>query len=115
MLVGALASVNWRPTDWAKLSLQKVGSNTTAHALLQTPILTDGTSAWLAFNHRISEAPVMDKSWIGWGVSMPLNRVDKQTVSTPLQKAKPQTGNKALANLKPSNLAEVTCPLETYH
>jgi hypothetical protein len=48
----------------------------------------------------------MDKSWIGWGVSMPLDRVEKQTVSTPLQKAEPQTGNKALANLKPSDLAE---------
>jgi hypothetical protein len=106
MLVGTLASATWRPTDWANVSLQKVGSNTTAHALLQTPIFTDGASAWLTFNHRISDAPVMDKSWIGWGVSMPLDRVEKQTVSTPLQKAETQTGNKALANLKPSDLAE---------
>ena len=106
MLDGSLASATWRPTDWANVSLQKVGSNTSAHALLQTPIFTDGTSSWLTFNHRISDAPVMDKSWIGWGVSMPLDRVEKQTVSTPLQKAEPQTGNKALANLKPSELAE---------
>jgi hypothetical protein len=106
MLVGTLASATWRPTDWANVSLQKVGSNTTAHALLQTPIFTDGASAWLTFNHRISDAPVMDKSWIGWGVSMPLDRVEKQAISTPLQKAEPQTGNKALANLKPSELAE---------
>jgi len=106
MLVGTLASATWRPTNWADLSLQKVGSNTTAHALLKAPIFTDGTSAWMTFNHRISDAPVMDKSWIGWGVSMPLDRVEKQTVSTPLQKAEPQTGNKALANLKPLDLAE---------
>jgi hypothetical protein len=49
---------------------------------------------------------VMDKSWIGWGVSMPLDRVDKQAVSTPLQKAETQTGNKVLASLKPSDLAD---------
>jgi hypothetical protein len=106
MLDGALASATWRPTDWVNVSVQKVGSNTTAHALLYTPIFTEGTSAWLTFNHRISDAPVMDKRWIGWGVSMPLDRVEKQTVSTPLQKAEPQTGNKALAKLKPSDLAE---------
>ena len=106
MLDGTLASATWRPTDWANVSLQKVGSNTTVHALLQTPIFKDGSSAWLTFNHRISDTPVMDKSWIGWGVSMPLDRVEKQAVSTPLQKAEPQTGNKALANLKPSDLAE---------
>jgi hypothetical protein len=106
MLVGNLASATWRPTDWANLSLQKVGSNTTAHALLQTPILTDGSSAWLTFNHRISDAPVMDRSWIGWGVSMPLDRVEKQNISTPLHKAEHQSGNKDLTNLKPSDLAE---------
>ncbi len=106
MLDGTLASATWRPTDWANLSLQKVGSTTTAHALLQTPIFTDGSSVWLTFNHKISDSPVMDKGWIGWGVSMPLDRVDKQAVSTPLQKAEPQTGNKALAKLKPSDLAE---------
>jgi hypothetical protein len=106
MLEGALASATWRPTDWVNLSVQKVGSNTTAHALLQARIFTDGTSAWLTFNRRISDAPVMDKSWIGWGVSMPLDRVEKQTVSTPFHKAEPLTGNKVLANLKLSDLAE---------
>ena len=106
MLDGTLASATWRPTDWANVSVQKVGQHTTAHALLQTPISTDGASAWLTFNHRISDAPVMDKSWIGWGVSMPLDRVEKQSVSTPLEKATPQTGVKELANLKPSDLAE---------
>ena len=106
MLDGTLASATWRPTDWANVSVQKVGQHTTAHALLQAPISTDGSSAWLTFNRRISDAPVMDKSWIGWGVSMPLDRVEKQSVSTPLEKAMPQTGVKELANLRPSDLAE---------
>lgn len=106
MLHGVLVSATWRPTNWAKVSVQKVGSNTSAHALLQTPVFTDGSSAWLTFNQRISEAPVMDKSWIGWGVSMPLDRAGKQSLPTPLEKAAPQTGNKALANLKPSDLPD---------
>ncbi len=106
MLHGTLASATWRPTNWANVSVQKVGSNTSAHALLQTPVFTDGSTAWLTFNHRISEAPVMDKNWIGWGVSMPLDRVQKQSVTTLLEKASPQIGNKALANLKLSDLPE---------
>ncbi len=106
MLDGSLASATWRPADWASVSVQKVGQHTTAHALLQTPISSDGTSAWLTFNQRISDAPVMDKSWIGWGVSMPLDRVEKQSVSTLLEKAIPQTGVKELANLKPTDLPE---------
>ncbi len=106
MLDGTLASATWRPADWANVSVQKVGQHTTAHALLQKPISTDGASAWFTFNRRISDAPVMGKSWIGWGVSMPLDRVEKQSVSTPLEKATPQTGVKELANLKPSDLSE---------
>ena len=106
MLDGTLASATWRPSNWANVSVQKVGSNSSVHALLQTPIFTDGTSAWLTFNRRISDAPVMDKSWVGWGVSMPLDRVEKQAVSTPLQVPDPQTGSKPLDNLKLADLPE---------
>lgn len=106
ILDGSFASATWRPTNWANVSVQKVGQNTSAHALLQTPVFTDGSTAWLTFNHRISETPVMDKNWIGWGVSMPLDRVEKTSTSTPLQKAIPQAGTKELANLKPSDLPE---------
>ena len=106
ILDGNLASATWRPTNWANISVQKVGPNTTAHAMIQTPIFMDGTSAWLTFNRRISDASVMDKSWIGWGVSVPLDRVERQAVSTPLHEAEPQAGIKELANLKPSDLAE---------
>lgn len=106
MLGGTLASANWRPTEWSNVSIQKVGSNTSVHAALHTPVLSDGTTAWLTFNRRISDTPVTDKSWVGWGVSVPLDRVEKLSVSTPLQKAVPQPGEKPLANLKPSDLAQ---------
>ena len=47
ILDGSFASATWRPVPWAQMSLQRVGSNTTAHALLQTPIGDNGSSAWL--------------------------------------------------------------------
>ncbi len=106
MLEGTMASATWRPSTWANASIQKVGPTTTAHALLQTPVFTDGTSAWLTINRRISDAPVMDKNWIGWGVSVPLDRVDKQSISTPIEKAAPPAETKALTNLKPSDIPE---------
>jgi hypothetical protein len=106
MLDGTMASATWRPKSWANVSLQKVGQSTSAHASIQMPLFSDGSTAWLTFNHRISEAPVMDKNWIGWGLSMPLDRVEKVSVSSTLDKAAPQTVNKALVNLTPSDLPE---------
>jgi hypothetical protein len=104
MFDGGFGSVTWRPTDWANISMQKVGKNTTTHALLQTPIFTDGSKAWITFNHRISEKPVMDKNWVGWGVSIPLDRVEKQSISTPIEKANPQPITKELASIDSSEI-----------
>jgi hypothetical protein len=106
MLDGTLASATWKPADWGSVSLQKVGQHSTIHALLQAPILTDGTSAWLTFNHRISEAPVTDRQWIGWGVTLPLDRVEKESVTTPFVSSTSQSNSKELAKLKPSDLAD---------
>jgi hypothetical protein len=106
MLDGTLASATWKPADWGSVSLQKVGQHSTIHALLQTPILTDGTSAWLTFNRRISEAPVTDRQWIGWGVTLPLDRVEKESVTTPFVSSTSQSNSKELAKLKPSDLSD---------
>ena len=106
MLDGAMVSANWKPTDWSNFSIQKVGHNTTTHASIETLVLNDGTRAWLTFNHRISDVPVMAKNWIGWGISVPLDRVEMGSVSTPLVKVSPQTVSKQLDNLMPSDLPE---------
>ena len=83
ILNGTLASVTWRANDWANLNIQKVGPHATAHAVLQKEIMTSGMNAWLSINHRITEAPVVQKNWLGWGLSLPLDRV--QTKSNPGQ------------------------------
>jgi hypothetical protein len=106
ILDGSFASATWRPVSWAQLSLQRVGSNTTAHALLQTPIGDHGSSAWLTFNQRLSDAPVMDKNWIGWGVNLPLDRVSTKAAGTNLAYAVPVANSKLFPNLKPSGLFE---------
>ncbi len=106
ILDGSLASATWRPNNWVNISFQKVGPHTTAHALVHAPIFTNGTAAWLTFNQRLSDIPVMDKSWIGWGVSIPLDQVEKKTYKAPLEKTSVQTGKKSLDNLRPSDLVE---------
>ena len=106
ILDGSFASATWRPASWAQMSLQRVGSHTTAHALLQAPIGDNGSSAWLTFNQRLSDAPVMDKNWIGWGVNVPLDRVSAKASGTNLPYAVAAANSKPLPNLKPSDLLE---------
>jgi hypothetical protein len=81
VLDGNFGALTWRASDYITLSAQRVGEHSTAHAMLSAPILSDGTSAWLTLNRRASDTPVMDKNWIGWGVSVPLDRVEKKEVA----------------------------------
>jgi hypothetical protein len=106
ILDGSFASATWRPVSWAQMSLQRVGSNTTAHALLQTVIGDNGSSAWVTFNQRLSDAPVMDKNWIGWGVNVPLDRVSTKAAGANVNYAVPVANSKLLPNLKPSDLID---------
>jgi len=104
MLDGAMASLTWKPNESFNASVQKVGSNTSAHAFLKKQILSDGTEAWVTLNHRISEMPVMDKNWVGWGVSFPLDRLEKQEVKKGKEKQGPDFERKELRRLEPSEL-----------
>jgi hypothetical protein len=106
ILDGSFASATWRPASWAQMSLQRVGPHTTAHALLQAPIGDNGSSAWLTFNQRLSNAPVMEKSWVGWGVSMPLDRVGTKVTNSSAAHSAASVTSKQLPNLNPSDLLE---------
>jgi hypothetical protein len=104
MLDGAMASATWRLSDWGKVSLQKVGMHTSAHALLQIPITSEGASAWVTYNNRISKYPVMDKNWLGWGVSIPLDRVEKQSKQTQFVQEPETKYTKDLKKINPKDL-----------
>lgn len=106
MLDGTMASLTWKPSNSFNATIQKVGESTTAHAKLKKQILSDGMEAWVTLNHRISDLPVMDKSWVGWGVSIPLDRVEKR----PLDKDNVNQGldieHRELKKLKPTELKQ---------
>jgi hypothetical protein len=115
VLDGNFGALTWRASDYLTLSAQRSGEHSSAHAMISAPILSDGTSAWLTFNTRVSSAPVMDKNWVGWGVSVPLDRVEKKEVSALLNfnesKASISTNNlkiqsKPLRAIEPAQLAE---------
>ena len=82
MLKGPIAAVSWRPENWLEVNLQKNAQTTSSHMILKTKISEFGANAWITFNTRISEAPVVNKNWIGWGISTPLDKVQEKTSST---------------------------------
>jgi hypothetical protein len=106
MLHGTLASVSWRPNDWSNLSIQKVGPHATAHALIQKQILPNGVNAWLTLNHRITEEPIVQKNWVGWGVSMPLDQVQTKSNPTKIYKSTNNRETKELEKIKLSSLVK---------
>jgi len=104
VLDGSFASVNWKPIDWASLSLQKVGQNSSAHAAFEKPLFNNGSNVWITLNQRLSESPVMSKSWIGLGISMPLDQTQSNVNKTNLITNHTQSIDKPLEKLAPTNL-----------
>ena len=106
ILDGTFASLTWKPVNWSNLSVQKVGQNSSAHALFETPLFNSGSNAWLTLNHRLSDASVMSKKWIGWGVSIPLDQTQSKTNSSLYISAQSQSTKKPLEKLTPSKLID---------
>ena len=73
LLSGGFGSVGYRPTNWSNLSVQRVGQNSWVSASAQSPIPFTQASAYVTVNKRLSDAPLTEKSWVGVGVSMPLD------------------------------------------
>jgi hypothetical protein len=73
LLSGGFGSVGYRPTNWSNVSVQRVGQNSWVSASAQSPIPFTQASAYVTLNKRLSDAPLTEKSWVGVGVSMPLD------------------------------------------
>jgi hypothetical protein len=95
LLGGSFGSVGYRPTDWASVSVQRVGQNSWVSASAQSPIPFTQASGYVTVNRRLSEAPLTEKNWVGVGVSMPLD------ASASLQKSTDSAGSKDSAQNKP--------------
>lgn len=103
VLNSAFGAISWKPTNWAQLSLQKIGADQWAHAGVSVPIGGNGVNAFLSYNTRLNESPVTEKNWASVGVSLPLGRVTKNTTA-----AAPEPREvRLLSSVKPSELKEV--------
>ncbi|MFA6311941.1 MAG: YjbH domain-containing protein [Sterolibacterium sp.] len=105
-LNGTFAALAWKPREWSKLSLQRIGTDSWASAAVSAPISDTGLEAWLTFNHRIGDSPITDRSWFGWGFSVPLDRSERvrSTSTTSGVAAAPQ--NRAVPAIKPDELPD---------
>jgi hypothetical protein len=105
MLNGTMAALAWQPSTISKVSLQKVGQTTTAHGALESEILSSGVNGWLTINRRLSDAPTTQRSWMGVGVSMPLDGVGVEKSAATPYKLQDPTEEKKLSKIKPIELA----------
>lgn len=105
-LKGTFGALTWKPKEWSKLSLQRIGTDTSVNAAVSAPLLDSGVDIWLTYNHRISESPITDKTWIGWGFSVPLDRTETGRAAGAASSTHVGTQNRAVAAIKPSDLPE---------
>lgn len=77
ILDGNFGAATWNVNSWSQLSLQRIGGDSWANAAVSVPILDTGMSAWFNYNRRLSDSPLTEKQWTGFGISIPLDRVEK--------------------------------------
>ena len=77
ILDGNFGGVTWNVNTWSQLSLQRIDGNSWAHAAVSVPVTGSGISAWFNYNRRIGDSALTEKQWTGFGISVPLDRVDK--------------------------------------
>lgn len=76
-LKGAMGAVSWRPLPWSELSLQRAGSSTTAHMGISTAVPYTSATFMLSLNQRLAGPDNTQKSWVGLGVNLPLDALNK--------------------------------------
>jgi hypothetical protein len=72
MLDGSFAAVTLSPTEWSKISVQRVTNNTLASLYLATPFWDDKLTGWVTINQQLTGSTQTSKNWAGVGVSMPV-------------------------------------------
>jgi hypothetical protein len=104
LLKGTFGTINYRPSNWLDLSVQRVGSNSWAIAALQTDFPNTKASGYVTLNHRLTDSPVTEKQWVGVGMSMPLDSNVRRKKGLPQNTSSQDQSNKSIANLRPQDL-----------
>ena len=74
LLTGPFASVSYRPNAWSEMTLQNIGKNSWLSASVQAPLPFTQAYTYLSVNHRITDGNLTEKSWLGVGVSVPMDQ-----------------------------------------
>jgi len=76
MLHGIFGGVQWNPTPWAQVSYDQVAKNAWLHSSLYTHALDDSRyDFYLTLHNRLNTSTLTEKSWIGFGVNVPLSDI----------------------------------------
>ena len=98
MLDGNFGALTWNVFSWSQLSLQRIDGNSWAHAAVTLPITDTGISAWFNYNRRLSDTPLTQKQWTGFGISLPLDQIKKPKAGAAA------TPSRLLAKITPKEL-----------
>ena len=104
LLKGTFGAVNYKPTGWLDLNVQRVGSSSWAVAALKSEIPYTQASGYLTLNQRISDDKATEKNWVGVGVSIPLDSTKSRKLSGKDGATLEKIENKQLATLNPEDL-----------
>ena len=104
LLKGTFGGLNYRPTKWLDLNVQKVGSNSWAVASLHSDIPYTQASGYITLNQRLSVAPATEKQWVGMGVSLTMDGTASPKKNRQQNTSSKAQNNKLIANLRPEDL-----------
>lgn len=77
ILKGAFGALAWQPTSWSRLTMESVDGNGWLHAGFTVPVTDNGGAAAITLNRRLNNSLVTQKQWVGFDVTVPLDRVDR--------------------------------------
>ena len=104
VLDGNFASLMWSPNNSVDMSVQKVGVDTSAHVLIKKTVAEDGSNVWLTLNRSLGDSTISNKSWVGWGLTLPLDRITKVKYSKNSSNQIIDSQSKELEKLSPAHL-----------
>ena len=75
----AFASAQWDPTPWSRVAYDQSGKNAWLHSTVYAHLLDDHSlDLYLTLHERLTTTTITEKSWVGFGISVPLTDVKEQ-------------------------------------
>lgn len=101
-LKGAMGAVSWRPVPWSEVSLQRAGDTTTAHVGLTVAVPHSSARFMLSLNQKLTGPDNTQKSWVGLGLTLPIDTVRHSARSA----AETEAAQRAVVAIAPTQLRD---------